>query len=83
MRKDYPATHPFPSITEHFYHTELIGRHDNWDAFAVTFNPILNGQLKFEFAVQSHDIVFHIAEQEHQSTESGYHGLQISSTVRM
>ena len=30
-------------------------------------------QLEFEFAVQSHDIAFHIAEQEHQSIESGYH----------
>ena len=30
-------------------------------------------QLEFEFAVQSHDIAFQIAEQEHQSIESGYH----------
>ena len=34
---------------------------------------VLNGQLEFEYVVQSHDIAFQIAEQEHQSIESGYH----------
>ena len=34
---------------------------------------IFDRQLEFEFAVQSHDITIHIAEQEHQSIESGYH----------
>ena len=30
-------------------------------------------QLGLEFAIQSHDIAFHITEIEHQSIESGYH----------
>ena len=30
-------------------------------------------QLEFEFAVQSHDIAFHIAEQDQKSIESCYH----------
>ena len=34
---------------------------------------ILYRQLEFEFAIQWQDIAFHITEQEHQSTESGYH----------
>ena len=39
----------------------------------ILFNPIISGELELEFAVQVHDIAFHIAEQEHQSIESGYH----------
>ena len=42
-------------------------------------------QLELEFAIQSPDIVFHIAEQEHQSIESGNHwnadGLHQSTVV--
>ena len=30
-------------------------------------------QLEFEFTIQSHDIAFHITEQEHQFIESGCH----------
>ena len=39
----------------------------------IRFSPVLNGLLEFEFAVQSHDIAFHIAEQKYQSIESCYH----------
>ena len=34
---------------------------------------VFHRQLELEFAIYSHDIVFHITEQEHQSIESGYH----------
>ena len=34
---------------------------------------MFSGKLELEFAVQLHDIVFHIADQEHQSIESVYH----------
>ena len=39
----------------------------------IRFNPVLNGQLEFEFTVQSHDIAFHITEYKQQSIEVGDH----------
>ena len=58
------------SITQHFDHTELVHL---WNRGRHLIIHVFYSQLEFEFAIQLHDIVFHITEQEHQSTESGYH----------
>ena len=60
-------------IIKHFDHHKLIGRHESRDAFSFTFNLVLNGQLEFEFALQSRDIAFHIAEHKHQPINPSDH----------
>ena len=57
-------------ITQYFSHGEMVHR---WYRGRHLIIHVFYRQLEFEFAVQSHDVTFHIAEQEHQSIESGYH----------
>ena len=39
----------------------------------IRFNPVLNGQLEFKFAIQSHDIVFNIGIRNINRSNPRYH----------
>ena len=39
----------------------------------IRFNPVSNGQLGLEFAVQMYDSGYQVLKHKHESVESGYH----------
>ena len=49
----------------------MIDRHERRNTFTVTFNPVLNGQLELELAIQLHDVAFQVLEHKHQSIKGG------------
>ena len=58
------------SIADHFNHNELVHL---WNRGRHLIIHVFYRQLEFEFAIQLHDIAFHITEHKYQSIESGYH----------
>ena len=71
MRVRIAQLHFLLLTLKHFDHIELIDRHERWNAFTFTFNPVLNGQQELELAAQLHDVAFQVLEHKHQSIKAG------------